>query len=194
MLVLIAIITSFAFGGLSFGIRTWEKGTAASDLTIRYNRNAPLISSLIEQAYPLPIFTSSQTYVAFTGDTDHMTFLALLKGPGELGGYQRVTIRQQDGQLVLIRHDLANGQNEATTTLLENVKQLELAYYGSLRLGQSPTWHNHWREANTLPGLVRLRIKSDLQTAWWPDLIIEPKIERDARCIFTTIPNDCIYK
>ncbi len=65
--------------------------------------------------------------------------------------------------------DLADGAF-GRTLLLEDVNELEIAYFGLAEGEDEPDWHEEWTEQPRLPLLVRIRLTTLDQA--WPDLIV----------------------
>ena len=65
--------------------------------------------------------------------------------------------------------DLADGAF-GRTLLLEDVNELEIAYFGLAEGEDEPDWHEEWAEQQRLPLLVRIRLTTLDQA--WPDLIV----------------------
>jgi hypothetical protein len=58
--------------------------------------------------------------------------------------------------------------------LLDDVAHAELSYFGRAVPTDDPQWWPAWREAATLPMLIRLAVAGGGQT--WPDLVVTPRI------------------
>lgn len=70
---------------------------------------------------------------------------------------------------VAVGTDLADGAF-GRTLLLEDVNELEIAYFGLAEGEDEPDWHDEWIEQPRLPLLVRIRLTTLDQA--WPDLIV----------------------
>ena len=115
------------------------------------------------------------------GDAHRLRFVGDL--PTGLGATRRADIRiyRRGAQLVLAwtphYHDrpLVPAKPPTETVLLEGLKELDFAYWGSPVRGQPAAWRSEWDGAEA-PELVRLRLvfpKGDRRR--WPDLVAAPR-------------------
>ena len=190
---LLSFLALLLFGGLRFGVRAWEgaqaHGEGTDDLRIVQN----LLRRTLEQAYPRygasdPI----HPVVDFRGHADWVTFLAPAPQSVGEGGRSRITIavEREGGDMQLtIRGEpelAASGEGAWSAPLLRNVAAVRFSYLGG---GQ---WRSDWADSNTMPSLVRLHIefrRGDRRV--WPDLVVSPRIEADAGCVYDATTQHC---
>ncbi|EXJ17110.1 prepilin-type N-terminal cleavage/methylation domain-containing protein [Imhoffiella purpurea] len=70
----------------------------------------------------------------------------------------------------------AGGGAFGRTLLLEQVKVLDIAYYGLADGDSEPQWHEEWMKQTQWPFVIRIRLWSQTQT--WPDLFVDLPVRR----------------
>ncbi len=193
-LALLGLLASLMFGGFRFGVRAWERVGAhadhASDIQwaqgfLRRRPNeAALVRAAIEDRNPP---------VLFDGGPNSLAFVTVLPVYGDVGGHSvlRLSLRpgKTGGELVLgwapHRFDAEDLEDELVDerVLLDGVERIELAYHGR-QDPDSPraSWLSEWREADALPGLVRIRLVfAEGSRRRWPDLVVSPMVNEQGR-------------
>ncbi len=91
------------------------------------------------------------------------------------------------------RPELAAGDTGAwSEPLLRNLAAVRFSYYGAAAPGGQPVWQARWPVGTTIPQLVRLHVdfaRGDSRV--WPDLIVAPRIEADAGCVYDDATQAC---
>ena len=116
------------------------------------------------------------------GEADRLSFVGNL--PTGLGAHHRadIALYVHDGRLILAwkphyhERPLGPASPYTETVLLDGVKRLQLAYWGSPGRGQPPAWQATWKDM-AAPDLIRLRLvfgRSDPRS--WPDLIAASRL------------------
>jgi general secretion pathway protein J len=83
--------------------------------------------------------------------------------------------------------ELAAGVYGAST-LVEDVADFGIAYYGAADGAEEPDWHETWLEQPTLPQAVYLRLTTTEQT--WPDKLIALSAENAAQTALAPRPGE----
>jgi general secretion pathway protein J len=181
-LTLFALLSVLLFGGLRFGMRATESGTARLDFTDEIATASGFLRSQLADAQPLEKDDGAgRKSVAFEGEADSLEFVALPPAFLAGGGWYTIHlgVERADGHdLLVVRWRLVRQDqtSEAVSqpqdsVLLDRVRTVEFGYFGVLVDGDLPSWHAQWRDANLLPALVRLRVGfADGRQA--PDLIV----------------------
>lgn len=185
-LTLLGLLFVLLFGGLRFGSRAWERGTAVTEAGDSVRTVQNLLRSEIERTCPRrdTIPTRMIPRVAFAGAATTLAFLA--PAPASAGGRTcvKLTLRQRrDG--ARLRLTLSVGRNEAV--LLDGVASAELSY-------RTPegAWQDDWTGEADLPALVRIRVTfppGDPRT--WPELLVAPRISAEADCTYDPATKSC---
>jgi general secretion pathway protein J len=169
-ITLFALLAVALFGGLRFGMRATEAGTARLDWSAEIAAAAGFLRSELADAQPLDkTDDDGNKVVAFEGESDSIEFVASTPAPLAEGGWHVVHLALEPGpgggRLVVRARLVRADGGEATegpaarSVLLEHVSSLDIAYFGALAEGDTPDWHDRWEDAAQLPALVRLRIE-----------------------------------
>jgi general secretion pathway protein J len=177
------------FGGLRFGARAWDGAQAHGTGTDELRVVQGLLRREIEQAYPYYDTTDPIHPVAdFRGGADWMSFLAPAPQSLDSNGRDRIVISGEAGQLMMqMAPELATARRgDGPSSLLRNVASVRFFYLGA------DGWSGRWANEQMLPRLVRVHIafrRGDGRI--WPDLIVAPRIEADAGCVFDANTKHC---
>jgi general secretion pathway protein J len=180
-ITLFALLSVMLFEGLRFGTRVAARGAAGADWTADLAAAATFLRAQLADARPLTRDVGGgRKAVAFDGESESLEFVTELPAYLARGGWYSLHLgrdREDRGRLVLswrlVRSDEARAEVSPphSSVLLNGVKAVELAYFGAANEGEAPQWQEHWRDAELLPSLVRLRI-SFLDGRSPPDLIV----------------------
>jgi general secretion pathway protein J len=186
-MTLLGLVFMLLFGGLRFGMRAWEHGSATADSTDTVRLTQDMLRNEIERSCPrrlAPPTPQDTPRVDFTGDPSALRFLA--PSPGAAGGQRCVPVTlsvQPDGK----SERLVLGVNRSNTDLLRNMRSVQFAY-----LAASGGWRNSWHGQTDLPALVRLRvIFPDGDRRIWPELFLTPRISAEADCTYDPASKSC---
>jgi general secretion pathway protein J len=180
-LTLMALLSLVLFGGLRFGVRVWETGGETVSQASRIEAVQNLLRSQVSQAHLPQQRAAPPLPIAFVGRPEYVTFVAPLPVQRGIGGFYQFQLarRDRDGRTDLAlawrRYRAAEdlGPFEEETTLIENVSDVELSYFGAADEAQPAQWWNSWEGAESRPRLIRLRLEFPPgDTRRWPDLII----------------------
>jgi general secretion pathway protein J len=180
-LALFALLSVLLFGGLRFGTRATERGTARLDAAAEIGTAMGVLRRELANAQPLEKDENGRKSIAFAGEAENVAFTAMLPGYLAPGGWHVMRAafepRGGDGELVLTwrlvrdQPDGAAGPASGRAVLLAHVKQVDFAYFGVQADGDQPSWHARWQDAAALPALVRLHVElADGRSV--PDLIV----------------------
>jgi general secretion pathway protein J len=182
-LTLLGLISVMLYGGLYLGTRSSELGISRADATERIRLIQSFIRREVSQAYPLLWKNKGKQRVAFRGESQRLHFAAILPPHRGIGGLYLVSIemtpRLQGSELVFsyrlatpeIQGFEVGAEPDERVVLLENVEEVEFAYYGNQEKEEEARWQARWKDPKRLPRLVRLRVKTG-DTSFWPELVI----------------------
>ena len=188
-MTLLGLVMAMVFGGLRLGARAWEASdTSATNLARLEAVHGFLRRSLAASATVLASDDKGKRQILFTGDGERLEFATLLPPYLGIGGFHRLTLaiagEGKDRRLTL-KSRLYQGADGGTaeagdgeeTVLMEGIAGIALAYFGALDSDSDPGWHRDWREAATLPELIRVRVHfATDDRRHWPDLIVRPQL------------------
>lgn len=166
---LFALLSVVLFGGLRFGMRASEAGTARLDWSAEVAVASGFLRNQLADAQPLEKDSGEGgKVVAFDGESDCVEFVASPPAHLAAGGWHVLRLEREQrpgGDRLVVSWRLVRadpGERAASSAqrsvLLERVTTIEFAYFGALAEGDAPQWHNRWRDAAGLPALVRLRL------------------------------------
>lgn len=181
-ITLLALLSVLLFDGLNFGTRVAGEAAARQDRTAALATAMGFLRGQLADAQPLEMGQSGGGKgVAFEGEPDSVEFAALPPAYLAEGGWHTLRVgfeRQRKGGRLVVAWRLLESDNgkEAVSrprrsTLLDGVKAIEFGYFGQISAQDAPQWHDHWRDSDHLPALVRLHI-TFLDGSTVPDLIV----------------------
>jgi general secretion pathway protein J len=191
---LLSLLVLLLFGGMRFGVRAWDGAEAHGRRTDDLRVVQGLLRSEIEQAYPRLDTDTDPLHpvVDFRGTATWVAFLAPAPQAAGTPGRSRIVIAvERDGAnrrlAIHAAPELATTQaTEWSSPLLRNVAAARFSYF------DGANWLAAWSDAKTLPVLVRIQLTFATGDGRdWPDLVIAPRIETDALCIFDRATYRC---
>ena len=198
-LVLLGLIMSTLFASLRFGTRASTETSSHLTRVDALQRVRALLKEEVTRAYPY-LITTDRTHpkVAFEGGSTSMEFLGVfpesLQQPGR--AKVRFALEQTEGhgiQLMLsLVPELSLSREGVHEVLLDAISDADIGYLSN-RDGSNPgTWSSTWSDQTVLPKLIRIRIKfNDSNPYAWPDMLIAPRIDVDAGCMYDALTRYC---
>jgi general secretion pathway protein J len=181
-ITLFALLSVMLFGGLRFGMRATEAGTARMEWTADLAAATGFLRSQLADAQPLEKDEGGgRKSVAFEGERDSLEFVVMPPAFLAQGGWHTLHLaveREEGHDMLMVRWRVVRPDQESdavsppeASVLLDDVRTVEFGYFGALADGDQPEWHAQWRGANSLPQLVRCSVSfADGRRA--PDLIV----------------------
>ncbi len=201
-LVLLGFLSALLFGAIRFGARAWERSTAVATQVDDIHTTQALLRRLLSEVYPMLITAdATRPRIDFAGEAASIDFLAPVPEALGAGGRARFTLglREHGGlwQLVIasrpeLAKDEAQPSSSTGSVLLSAIERFEFSYFGSLRPGDPPAWHESWSRQTSLPQLIRMRLEfpgGDHRS--WPELVVAPRITVDQGCLYDPVNRGC---
>jgi type II secretion system protein J len=168
-ITLFAVLSVMLFGGLRFGMRTTEAGTARMEWTAEIAAASGFLRSQLADAQPLEKDDGAgRKSVAFEGEADSLEFVVLPPAFLAQGGWHTLHLgveRRGEAEMLMVRWRMVRADQESdalspppASVLLDAVRTVEFSYFGALAAGDEPEWHAQWQGATTLPQLVRFSV------------------------------------
>jgi len=194
---LLGLLSLVLFDGLHFGRQVWQQAQTSTVDANRVRKIQDLLRAYIIQAYPALVPSDpTHAHADFQGDAHSLAVLA----PDENGSGSMVHVTmdlQQGAQgsvlAVATLPELANANAKARVKQFQIAKRgrLAFAYYGT-QDASGPRWTAQWQDQMRPPLLVRLRLESRPERdAFWPEMIVAPRIAADQGCIYDPLTKYC---
>jgi general secretion pathway protein J len=190
VLALLGLIAVAISGGMSFGTRAWERTESEVAGTEAARGGHTLLRNLLSRIYPRRPGLADEG-AAFTGDARRMEFAA--DAPSSDAGVSRMalSIRQERDVFSLVLEQGKGGGSDKSRE--------DLVITGASRVGFSyaqvsdgmVVWNDTWQATDQIPALIRIRVSMPAGRRPWPDLIVRPRIDRAANCIYDPVSFDC---
>jgi general secretion pathway protein J len=188
-LSLLGLISLLLFGGLRFGLRTWEAGGTRLAQTNEIEAAQNLLRRELAEAQPVTIGPPEQEPpILFQGNGEALLFVAPLPAHRGIGGGHIFSLAAEgnrgNAQLMLrwhlFRADVP-GQPlfdpKDSSPLLSGIDSIVLSYFGRPSAEAPARWLGRWDGALGLPELVRIQVvfpPGDRRR--WPDFIVAPRL------------------
>jgi len=184
-MTLLSIMVVLLFTSLKICADSWEKGeskiTDVNEVAVVYN----FFQRHLSVAKPLwnDLPAEEKTF-SFQGKARSLQFVSAFPASADRSGLQLFSIRMQkedNEQLVIVTvvpfFPVAEGEEwrEEEVTLIKQVSDLKLAYFGADDNGSDGVWQDEWVNKETLPQLVKINIQLE-NKIYWPEMIIELKV------------------
>jgi general secretion pathway protein J len=169
-LMLLTLIMSFIPGTLRIGQRVWETDD-------RFERRAGLaafrryVEQRLAEAIPIQQREESGLRMEFTGEPDHLAFVAPAAAGPAGGGVYRFDLRRDGGPgavqpLVLsqsVYRAAPRPSADASTMSMAHrstfrVADLSFRYFGVAQADEAPRWLPQWPRRDSLPDLVEISV------------------------------------
>lgn len=192
VLALLGLISIAIAGGVSFGNRAWEHTERKIHDTAVAIGGHQLLRALLTAAYPRQTGEpGEEPFVAFEGAHDRLTFLSAASDAiGERGIVElALTVERTGGEasLHLKIQSVANGERKEI--LLAGAREIVIAYAEAAE--GTVVWTDAWQARRSLPLLIRVRATFADGTRRWPDLVVMPRVNRAAPCMFDPVSFEC---
>lgn len=173
-LALLSLLSLVLLASLRFAVAAWQRSSLYSEWADRTLVLQNQLRRFIGDAYPRYLTDDAgRGHVAFTGTASSLSFLA--PTPVALGGTAHTRfalfVDERDGRADLVltsTPELVQGDASALSSkrlLLNDIRGLEIGYFGKVRSARQAAWHDAWSEQPTLPRLIRIRLHFEIGRA-----------------------------
>lgn len=186
---LVAMTSLLILSGVGTGRRVWETmdSTAAAGEAVEGAQG--VIRARLERLFPASRFEANAPVVMLDGGATSIAFLApptQARAPDTLQRFM-LSLSAQGELLLTSFSDLAADPARApveTRKLLDGVRTLDIAYFGSAAPDNTVRWRQDWRRQSYPPKLIRVRVGfRDGDARQWPDLVVRPDATVDDLCV-----------
>ena len=166
-LVLLSFIALIGYQGLIFGMEQWRKGHDRLESRYAYQQAMGWVRNAVGTSERVVDRRISLRSLVFDGQPNSVEFVARFDRARRGGLYvTRLFHDPRDNRLKVsyyLHHPDIVPRGEAfdpgQVTILPDIAVLRLSYYGNNR-GKTARWHDAWRDAATLPRLIRFEIET----------------------------------
>lgn len=201
-LALMGMAAALLLQGLATAALVSQRARIATDGLDEVVAAQRLLRSEIERLRAVTRINASIPLIDMEGSGGVFTFVGPPLDRGAPDALQRFRLtRTANGELVLYHASTRKisidrtGQNLVgwtPNTLLGNVRELSISYFGPPRPGEARGWLNRWVDRSTTPELVRIRIGFEAgDKRSWPDLVIRPRATRYGACRVDAYTGKC---
>jgi general secretion pathway protein J len=202
-MALLATIMVLLYSGLTFAIRSWDAGDANGRRVADQRLGENFLRRELTEMFPMRFKDATVVRFAFEGEEEHLKF-ASVRPPGiQQSGLALVGIGLQEvpgsrARNLVMRRALPN--DEATdfsplekaeaSIVMTNIASIEFAYFGAENDFAEPKWTDSWSFGNTIPQLVRLRVKT-MDGRVVPDFVVRVMLGPEAGCLESWFQRNC---
>lgn len=179
-LSVLGLLFSLLFNSIYLSYRSWDSAQDRVADMDRLRISWRFLQRTLSQIKPIADPTTADQGILFQGSAQHLycvtSPLAIADQPGlavlrltvlpdhklQLS-YVALSAYQQSGQFI----------PSQSTILIDDLEQLNIAYFGRQASQPTPRWHTHWLESKRIPTLIRIQITSQALGVW-PVLIAAP--------------------
>jgi general secretion pathway protein J len=172
-LVLIGLLSAALFGGLRFAARATDRATAATDHAAALALAYGFLQTQLGNAQPYPATADPKDkQIVFDGASNQIDVITTTPARLAMGGFfhLHLAVTNTRGQLRLFaewreppRRDDAGPETPLEpTVLLDNLRAVAFAFFGTIDPELPDEWHDEWQAVTALPKMIRLRINSPM--------------------------------
>ena len=185
-LAVFSLLVATLYSGFRFGTRSWEAGARSTDAANEQRLASAFMRRQLGKAFGLAVRDGARWRLRFEGSRQRLVFISDVSRYVGQGGMYEMTLAVEghsERQLTVGRRLLrppAEGAADSGTTppksLVDGVVEAEFAYYGSPGRRMAYDWYDSWEDAERLPSLVRVRVRT--RTAGeWPEIVVHLKAD-----------------
>jgi general secretion pathway protein J len=169
-LSLLSIVFLLLFSSLYTANKSWSAGEKKISSNDETRVIALFLRRQISQALPITWVHEGEGHLLFKGTENTLVFTTSLPAHRGGGGLNLITlsvVQLEDTSNLIIKNQLLSSElssyevNENnTTTLVSNIDNIEISYFGSDEVNQPEDWHYDWIDKKSMPKLIRIEINS----------------------------------
>jgi general secretion pathway protein J len=194
-MVLLALMMTLLYSGLSFALRSWDAGDANGRRTADRRIGENFLRRELTETFPMRFKNPSLLKVAFEGETQRLRFVSSRPAGISAGGLSLVSVevegeaRTHDRHLIMRRampdddaKDFNPLDKAERTILLADVDQVTFGYFGSVNDFAEPQWTETWPYPGRIPQMVRMGVRTAEGTTL-PDMVVKLMLGEEAGCV-----------
>ena len=204
-MVLLALMMSFLYSGLTFALRSWDAADANGRRVADRRLAENFLRREVGEIFPLRWKDPVRLRFAFEADRDTLRFVSTRAAGVTLGGLSLVGLRVENDKdnnrvrdLVMRRamadpdvEDFTPLDRAEPTLLYAGIDAIALSYFGSGNDFTEPAWSDKWEFPNRMPQLIKLRVR-DADGRWLPDIVMKLGMAEEAGCLENAFQRGCL--
>jgi len=174
------------YSGFRFATRSWEAGAGGTAVSDEQRLASDFIRQQLGNAFGLAVKDGRRWRLRFEGSRERLVFVSDVSRYVEQGGIYEITLAvegRSERRLTVARRRLratAAAESGARATqpksLIDDVVEAKFAYFGSPGKRMEPGWYDRWEDAERLPSLVRVRVRTRT-VGDWPEILVDLKAD-----------------
>ncbi len=214
-ITLLAMMIGMIYAALNIGMRAWDTGEARVESAANWRTTEHFLRRELGQIFPTRWRGVPQAYIALDGGAASLKYVTALnldaaRQNGGAAGLQWAELSLVEGGILQLNRQVFDGQaqnfdglNNAASgasafdanppaippvRLMENVRAVEIAYFGADTDLNEPTWRSEWRDLVRLPMLMKLSIDTGREKL---EMVVALKIGEEAGCLANGLTRVC---
>lgn len=203
-LVLLGTMLLLLYGGLNFGLRSWDAGDANGRRVADRRIGENFLRREIGEMFPMRWKEPNVVKFAFEGERDHMRFVSSRPAGISQGGLSLVALdlapesgnsRRKD--LVMRRalpddeaRDFGPLDSAQASVIVAGVESISFEYFGSENDFNAPQWSDSWKWNYRMPEIVRVHMTTD-DGVVQPEMIVRVHLGEEAGCLENAFQRNC---
>jgi len=183
-IMILTLLMTASFGAVRIASRSWEAGHLRADATEEMRATSDFLRRQFGQLTALTWTDGHKERIAFSGDHDHIRFIAPApqhsRGAGFLV-YELAVANDDDGQLLVLSFtpldpgDVNFGDPDfaGRLNLAAGFEDVSFDYFGAEMDDELQSWKQSWRlDAEHYPSAIRIHTSMNDSPVAWPDLVL----------------------
>ena len=182
-MTLLSVMMALLFGAFRIGVTSWDAGEKRVIETNNLLIVQSFLRSRLMSAQPVfDDFGDDEKEFSFIGTENSLQFVSSLPARG---GLQKFTLFFDDKNEGMLKISVApffptfDGSDPVKNEviLFEDIKRMELSYFGSDSFGEAAEWQDQWEDKEKLPDLIKLDLQfRDKSNQSWPSFLVRLRI------------------
>lgn len=178
-----AIMAGIVLGGIRLGVKSWDAAAERTEAMEEMRVSHALLRRQLTSALPLAASRSGGWTLVFEGGPEAVHFVSELPGYVSGGGVHFVSLEIAEGRRgkdLLLKwrslHALDADAEPDRVVIARDLERASLSYFGAAGRNALPDWGKTWKDARSMPRLVKLEA-SARGGATWPDLVVPLQVD-----------------
>ena len=179
-LSVLGLLVSLLYSTVSLGFRSWESAQDRVADMDRLRISWRFLHRTLTHAKPVSDPKNPDQGLLFQGSTQHLQCVTSQLADAGLAGLSVLRLEALPEQQLRLSYVPLSDYRQSdqstptqSTILVDDLEQLNIAYFGRQQAQSEPTWQANWLDPKRLPDLIRIQITSQALGVW-PVMIVAP--------------------